>query len=146
MAKKPKKITAKQRITKKSRKKKSASKVGYKKPPKEHQFPPGQSGNPNGPPKRRTNLWVWVCNFMQMTDAKLKKLDEKKLTQAQQSALKLVGNMKDGKYSGSERLARHIFDREEGKAVEHILIGNEDVLSDAECDEIRDELRKNANE
>jgi hypothetical protein len=26
--------------------------VGYKKPPKEHQFPPGESGNPKGRPKR----------------------------------------------------------------------------------------------
>ena len=29
-------------------------KVGYKKPPKKHQFTPGQSGNPNGRP-RKTN-------------------------------------------------------------------------------------------
>jgi len=30
--------------------------VGYKKPPKEHQFPPGQSGNSNGRPKGTPNL------------------------------------------------------------------------------------------
>jgi len=65
---------------------------------------------------------------MAMTDAELKKLDTKELTQAQQSALKLVKNMKSGKYSGSERLARHVFDREEGKPVEHIIIGNDDTL------------------
>lgn len=120
-------------------------KVGNKKPPKEYQWKPGVSGNPNGPPKRRTNLWVWYCKYMNMNDAEIKKLDTKKLTQAQQSALKLVENMKDCKYSGSERLARHVFDREEGKAVEHIIIGNEDVLSDAECDDIREMLKKNVN-
>lgn len=119
------------------------SKVGYKKPPKEHQFPPGQSGNPKGPPKRKTQLWVWFCKYMEMTDAELKKLDTKKLTQAQQSALKLVENMKGGKYSGSERLARHVFDREEGKAVEHIILGSDETLTDNECDEIREELLKN---
>jgi len=29
----------------------TGSEVGYKKPPKEHQFKPGQSGNPGGRPK-----------------------------------------------------------------------------------------------
>lgn len=143
MAEKPKKKKAKH---KKIAVKQGKSKVGYKKPPKEHQFPPGESGNPNGPPKRRTQLWVWFCKYMEMNDAELKKLKPEKLTQAQQSALKLVENMKNGKDSGSERLARHVFDREEGKAVEHIIIGNEDVLSDSECDEIREELLKNADQ
>lgn len=157
MAKEPK-IAAKQGISTSSKKKKAKKKaakrtkpkkdaesnVGYKQPPKEHQFPPGQSGNPNGPPKRRTQLWVWFCKYMAMADAEIKKLDTKKLTQAQQAALKLVKNMKAGNNSGSECLARHVFDREEGKPVEHLIIGNDDVLSDDECDEVREELQKNA--
>lgn len=117
--------------------------VGNKKPPKEHQFKPGQSGNPKGPPVRRTNLWVWFCKFMEMTDAQLEKLNMDKLTQAQQAALKLAENIKNGKYSGSQRLARHVFDREEGKPTEHLIIGNENALTDEECEEIREELRKN---
>lgn len=116
--------------------------VGDKKPPKEHQFKSGQSGNPAGPPVRRTQLWVWFCKFMALTNAKLAKLDRKKLTQAQQTALRLVENMKDGKYSGSERLARHVFDREEGKAVEHLVIENENTLSDEECEQIKSLLKK----
>ena len=111
-------------------------------PPKETQFKPGQSGNPAGPPKRRTQLWVWFCEYMSLTDAKLKRLDRKKLTQVQKTALKLVENATDGKYTGSERLARHVFDREEGKAVEHIIVGGEDNLTDQECEEIRDILKQ----
>lgn len=119
--------------------------VGNKKPPKEHQFKPGESGNPEGPPLRRTNLWVWFCKYMSLTDAKLAKLNHSRLTQAQQTALRLVENARDGKYSGSERLARHVFDREEGRAVEHLVIENENTLTDEECDQIREVLARNAN-
>jgi hypothetical protein len=79
---------------------------------------------------------------MQMTDSQIAKLGRKKLTQAQQVALKLVENAKNGKYSGSERLARHVFDREEGKAVEHLVIENENTLSDQECEEIQKLLKR----
>ena len=110
-------------------------------PPEEHQFKPGQSGNPAGPPKRRTQLWVYICTYMEMTDAEIKKLKRAEMTQAQQSALKLVRQAKAGKYCGSERLARYIVDREEGKATEHLVIDQDNSLSDAECDEIRAVLR-----
>jgi hypothetical protein len=117
-------------------------KVGYKKPPKETQFKPGQSGNPAGPPKRRIQLWVYFCRYMNMTDAEIKKLDRKKLTQSQQATLKLVEDATKGKYTGSERLAWHVFDREEGKTVEHLVIGNENTLSEQECEEIRELLKR----
>ncbi len=119
------------------------SKVGYKKPPEEHQFKPGESGNPKGASVRRTNLWVWFCKYMALNDAEIAKLDRSKLTQAQQTALRLVENAKAGKYSGSERLARHVFDREEGRAVEHLVIENDNTLTDEECEQIRQELLKN---
>jgi hypothetical protein len=80
---------------------------------------------------------------MNMTDAEIKKLDRKKLTLSQQTALKLVENLIDGKYSGSERLARHVFNREEGKPTEYLVVGdNEDTLSDEECEEIRELLKR----
>ena len=122
--------------------KQGKSDAGYKKPPEETQFKPGESGNPAGPPVRRTQLWVYFCGYMQMTDSELAKLERKKLTQAQQTALKLVESMKNGKYSGSEHLARHVFDREEGKAVEHLVIENENTLSDQECEQIKNLLKQ----
>ena len=140
---------AKKAVKKKSARKKLAAaqreyKVGNKKPPKEYQFKPGQSGNPSGASVRRTNLWVWFCKYMALTDAQLGKLDRKKLTQAQQTALRLVENAEAGKYSGSERLARYVINRDEGKAVERLVLENDNILTDEECAEIREVLSENA--
>jgi hypothetical protein len=118
-------------------------KVGNKNPPKEYQWEAGQSGNPKGAPKHRVNLWVWICKYADMTDDELSKLDKVKLTQAQQTALKLVLDAKEGKHSGSGRFARYVIDREEGKAVEHIILGDENTLSDDECERIRKVLLEN---
>jgi hypothetical protein len=38
--------------------------VGYKKPPKEHQFRQGQSGNPRGRPKRARNLNTFLIEVL----------------------------------------------------------------------------------
>ena len=124
-------------IEKRRSSKQDKSEVGYKKPPKEYQFKPGQSGNPKGSPVHRINLWPTFCKFMAMTDKEFEKLDRSKLTQAQQTAVKLVEDAKSGKCSGSERLARHVFDREEGKALQPQVLTVEEVpgtreLSDEE--------------
>jgi len=111
--------------------------VGPGCPPKEHQFKPGESGNPDGPPKRRTNLWVWFTRYMGMTDARISRLNRDKLAQSQQVALNLVEKIKAGEKVGSTAFARYIVDREEGKAVEHIVIGEGTDLSGTECEELR---------
>ena len=122
--------------------KQGESTVGPGNPPEEHQFKPGQSGNPAGPPKRRTQLWVYINQFMAMTDAELARVDRETLTQAQKVALKLVENAAQGKGCDSERLARYCVDRDEGKASEHLIIDKDNDLSDDECEEIRVVLRK----
>ena len=121
-------------------------KIGYGKPPKEGQFKPGESGNPMGQPKHRTHLWTHFCKYMAMTDAELAKLDESKLTQSQKTALSVVRKAADGKAAGVETMARYITDREEGKATEHIILGDADTLSDEECDELRTLLLKRHND
>ena len=80
---------------------------------------------------------------MGMTDAQLKREHDKKLTQAQQIALKLVESAKSGEGCGSERLARYCIDRDEGKAAEHLILDNDNDLSDAECQKIRDLIKAN---
>ena len=40
--------------------------VGYGKPPREHQFPPGRSGNPRGRPKGRKNIATLVNEVLFM--------------------------------------------------------------------------------
>jgi len=117
--------------------------VGPGNPPKEYRWKPGQSGNPKGQPKHRTNLWTWFTKYMAMTDAELAKLDQKELTAAQQTALNLVRKAQAGEGCGAERLARYIVDREEGKAVEHLIIGDESDLTDEECEQVRQLIRSN---
>ena len=122
--------------------KQGESTVGPGNPPEEHQFKPGQSGNPAGPPKRRTRLWVYINQFMEMTDADLAKVDRETLTQSQQIALKIVERAAEGLGTDSERLARYAIDRDEGKASEHLVIDKDNDLSDEECEEIRAVLRR----
>ena len=117
--------------------------VGPGNPPKEHQFKPGQSGNPKGQPRHRTHLWTHICKFSNMTDEQLAKLDRETLTQSQQTALKIVEQGTSGDKPEWERMARYIVDREEGKAAEHLVIDKDTDLTDAECDELRGLIRNN---
>ncbi len=112
-------------------------KVGPGHPPKEHQFQPGQSGNPDGSPKHRTNLWVYFTKYMGMTADQRAAIDRSKLTAAQETALRMVEEAVKGHGCGFERLARYIVDREEGKAAEHLIISEEDALTDEECEQLR---------
>jgi hypothetical protein len=112
-------------------------KVGRGRPPKEHQFKAGESGNPDGPPKGRTHLWTHFTKYMAMTDTRIATLNRDKLTQAQHVALNLVEKIKAGEKIGSTAFARYIVDREEGKAAEHLILDNGADLSDDECEELR---------
>jgi hypothetical protein len=118
-------------------------KVGPGNPPKEYQWPPGVSGNPKGQPKHRTHLWTHYCRYMAMTDAERRKLDKSKLTASQKTALKMVEKAVKGLGCGAERMARYVVDREEGKAAEHLIIGSENILTDEECEQLRQLILKN---
>ena len=78
-----------------------------------------------------------------MTDAQLARLDRSKLTQAQQTALKIVEQGTSGDKPEWERMARYVVDREEGKAAEHLVIDDGTDLSDEECEQLRELIRGN---
>jgi hypothetical protein len=111
--------------------------VGYGNPPKEYRFKPGESGNPHGQPRHRTNLWTYFTKYMGMTDAQIGRLNKDKLTQSQQVALNIVEKIKAGEKVGSTAFARYIVDREEGKAAEHLILDNSADLSHEQCEKLR---------
>jgi hypothetical protein len=118
--------------------------VGYKHPPKKYQFKPGKSGNPNGPPLSRCHLWRHVCRFMNLPVSEFNKIERQSLTVVEKTAFKIVDAMSKGTQAGSDgtfRMAKHFFDREEGKAVETIHVNPEKEMTDEEVNEVRDMLR-----
>jgi hypothetical protein len=115
--------------------------VGYGKPPKETQFQPGQSGNPKGCPPHRANLWPHFCRFLAMSPEQIRKIDRGTLTLAERSALRLAIAESRGKRCGSERLARYAIDRDEGRAVERLILGEDSPLTDERCEELARLLR-----
>ncbi len=106
-------------------------------------FKPGQSGNPKGPPKAKTQLWRHICLYLDMTDAEFEKAKVKKLTQAQRAAIKIVEDFIAGNVSGSLKLAKYAIDRDLGKALETVKVSGVEPLSDEECDNIRDMMKRN---
>ena len=114
-------------------------------PSKDNQFKPGQSGNPAGPPAGRTQLWRYFCNYMDMSDQQITTAKKKALTQAQQTAIRLVEDAKDGKFPKASRFAQYIVDRELGKPKEHVQLDSTPTISADDCESIREILRQNDN-
>ena len=79
-------------------------KVGYKRPPKEHQFKKGVSGNPKGRPKNNATFAETVLDEMQDKIMVKESGKPKKITKKQALAKKLVAEALNGKNSAIKLL------------------------------------------
>ena len=117
--------------------------VGPGRPPVEHQFQPGESGNPAGAPRARTNLWPRLCEFEGMSEAQVKTVQNDKTEPlARRTAAKHALQLFKKGIGGTGIIAtKAIWDRDEGKATEHVRYEREEALTPEECEEIRQQLR-----
>jgi hypothetical protein len=121
--------------------------VGYGRPPEDHQYQPGQSGNPAGCPPSRTNLWRYFCQFMMMTPGQLAKVrarkDKADLLKVEELALKAVDQaVKRGIGGTGWLLIREVWNRDEGKPSEHLTIERPEAMTDEECEDSRRRQRE----
>lgn len=79
-------------------------KVGYKRPPKEHQFKKGISGNPKGRPNNNATFVENVLDEMQEKIMVKESGKQKKITKKQALAKKLVAEALNGKNSAIKLL------------------------------------------
>lgn len=73
--------------------------VGYKRPPREHQFKPGQSGNPKGRPKKNNNFAEDVLEEMSEMITVQENGKLKKITKKRALAKRLIADSLSGKVS-----------------------------------------------
>lgn len=142
-AKRPRRVSGSGKIPAKQGLKPKRADVGYKRPPAEHRFQPGESGNPAGPPRRKTRLWDYLCRWLELTPAELKRAKRgKELTVAQKTAIKHAEQLMRKGITGTAWLAvKEIWNRDEGKPMEHVRYEHEQALSHAECEQIREVMR-----
>lgn len=118
--------------------------VGPGRPPVEHQFRPGQSGNPAGPPPARTHLWRHFCEFEGLTEAEIATVqrDKTQSVSRRTAAKQALQLLRAKKLTGTTVLfTRAIWDRDEGRAVAHVVMESADVLTAEECEEIRQAMK-----
>lgn len=85
----------------------------------------GQSGNPKGPPKAKTNLMWYIRQFANLTKQELNAIDTKGLTLSQIAALNYCKSLASGDF----KFIKELLDRELGKAPEHITTEGEQRIT-----------------
>lgn len=132
------------RIPAEQRKGPISAEVGYGRPPAEHQFRPGESGNPAGTPPARSNLWRHICRWLERPEAEIRRaLKDKALPANQRIAAKQALQLLSKGFVGVALPATlRMWDRDEGRPVAHVVLESQDILSHEECEEIREQQRR----
>jgi hypothetical protein len=94
--------------------------VGYCKPPVEHQFKPGQSGNPEGLRKGRTP-WARLIELLEKNE-----VGGKPIGDGRQVADLVAEAMLKTLLKGNSQLIINFLDRTEGKVAERVEVGGSD--------------------
>lgn len=117
--------------------------VGPGRPPVEHQFAPGQSGNPAGTPASRANLWRYICGFLALGEAEACRcqMDKTRPLAMRIAAKQALQLLKKGLGGVALHATMRMWDRDEGRPVAHVVMESPDVLTPEECDEIREAMR-----
>ena len=78
-------------------------KVGYKNPPKEHQFKKGQSGNPNGRPKGSGNTLALAENILNERVSVREGGVQKEVSKTEAMIMRLVQKALEGDIKATEK-------------------------------------------
>ncbi len=118
--------------------------VGPGCPPREYQWRPGQSGNPQGRPPGKTYIRQHILEYLSLTRTELAKAKKNKgLTLSQLAAIKVCEQVQQGvPRRGITALLKLLMEYDDGKPVQPLRMDTEGIMSPEECEEVRRAMRK----
>lgn len=114
--------------------------VGYKRPPREHQFKPGQSGNPKGRPKKNKTFKEEISNELDELIYIQENGQKKQITKRKALAKKIINEALSGKTSATKIISPLLFSEQ---------VSDEQLLKEPgqyDLDLIQDYIRRNYHE
>lgn len=114
--------------------------VGYKHPPREYQFKPGQSGNPQGRPKKNKTFKEEISNELDELIYIQENGQKKQITKRKALAKKIINEALSGKTSATKIISPILFSEQ----VSDDELSKE--LGQYNLDLIQDYIRRNYHE